>query len=412
MAYLAVAAVILLLLLLLSPSKPDSVVLPVFRDTPSGLHFLQLLIGAPTEAVTLLVDLNGPVLWTSCQENQTALIFPSCRSTACSSAGIRHSCRKCAYAGECRRPNTCAVVSENPITRTNSVSELAQDVIRVDRNSSSRGPAEIRYFLLACTPATVSVEPLPPEVKGVAGLGYTPIALPTQIASRFGFPPEFSVCLSSLYGSGEGRVIIGRTPSQKSFVYAPLTIGTRGDYNLRVESIKQAPKNSPPLLLSSIFIIQVNYEEVSPGAGPWLAKFSTTSPYTVINQPLYDSIIESFARALTGVPRVPSISPFELCFDARILPPTRVGSPDMDLIINGGRNVTWRILGVQALLRLRPDVACLAFIDGGLPQPRSETTASITIGLNEIEERLLQFDLRRSRVGFAPSILSQPFRCS
>ena len=70
--------------------------------------------------------------------------------------------------------------------------------------------ATVSRFLFACAP-TFLLQGLATDVSGMAGLGRTKIALPSQFASAFSFRRKFAVCLSSSNGVaffGDGPYVL------------------------------------------------------------------------------------------------------------------------------------------------------------------------------------------------------------
>lgn len=132
------------------------------------------------------------------------------------------------------------------------------------------------------------------------------------------------------------------------------------------------------------------------------------NPYTVLHTSIYKAILKAFSKALSGVPRVASVSPFGLCFNSTSLGSTRVGPavPQIDLVLQN-KDVFWRIFGANSMVQVSVDVLCLGFVDGGV-----DVRTSIVIGGHQIEDNLLQFDLARSRLGFSSSLLFQQTTCA
>ncbi|KAL7120143.1 hypothetical protein ACP275_02G105400 [Erythranthe tilingii] len=387
-----------------APFKPNTLILPVTKDNATSLHVTILRKRTPQIAVPLLVDLNGRFLWVNCDDNYLSSTYtaPFCHSAQCSRAGV-HYCHKC-KSSPTPRPgchnNTCGVIATNPLTHKNSVSELGLDVVSVRAFNGGRGVrrwATDPQFLFACAPSSLLQGPLPQGVRGIAGLGHTPVSLPLQLASHFGFRPEFAMCLSPL-STDKGAIFIGNIPSEvapKIMAYTPLTIGPQGEYFILIRSININNQTVP-----------FNTTLLSKTRGFGGTMISTTIPYTIMEHSVYNTFSQFFAKQLSGVPQVQAVPPFGLCFDSRILPPTRVGAPNIDFVMQN-RNVSWRIFGYDALVSARPNVSCLAFVDGG-----TNTRAGITIGAYQLENNFVHFDLFGSRFGFIPSRLAQPFDCS
>ncbi|KAL0429512.1 UNVERIFIED_CONTAM: Basic 7S globulin [Sesamum radiatum] len=386
-----------------APFKPNSLILPVRKDPATNLHVTSLRKRTPSVLVPLLLDLNSRFLWVTCDQNYSSSTYhaPFCHSTQCDRAGV-HYCHKCRLSSA--RPgchnNTCGVLVTNPFTYRRTISEVALDVVSIqaiDQASNRSQWVTVPHFLFACAPSSLLQGHYPQAVQGVAGLGHTAVALPIQLASNFGFRPQFSLCLSSST-TEDGAVFFGNLPSEvqpRTLTYTPVTIGAQGEYYILVKSVRINNQTVP-----------FNTSLLSRTRGFGGTQISTTTPYTVLEHSVFKTFTEFFAEQLAGVPQVEAVPPFGLCFDANILPPTRVGTPNIDFVMQN-KNVTWTFLGVDALVRVRRNVSCLAVVDGG-----SDPGAAITIGAYQLEGNFVHFDLLRSRVGFYPSRLSQLFRCS
>ncbi|KAL8061669.1 hypothetical protein ABFX02_02G100800 [Erythranthe guttata] len=239
-----------------APFKPNKVILPRMKDFKNNLFITTLHKRTPQIVLPLVLDLNGRILWVNCDDNYLSSTYraPICHSVQCARAGA-HSCQKCGSSPTPRpgcHNNTCVVIATNPITLKNSVSELALDVVTIrDFNGSSGSNTSRRWAtdpqtLFACAPSSLLQGPLQHGVQGIARLGNTPVSLPVQLASRFGFRPEFTLCLSSR--AIDGTMLIGNiTPRMlpKIMSYTPLNVGAQGDYAIRIRSISINNKNIP-----------------------------------------------------------------------------------------------------------------------------------------------------------------------
>ncbi|KAL9175195.1 hypothetical protein ABFS82_02G100300 [Erythranthe guttata] len=386
-----------------APFKPNTLILPVMKDFKNNLFATTLHKRTPQIAVPLVLDLNGRILWLNCDDNYLSSTYraPICHSVQCARAGA-HSCHKCGSSPTPRpgcHNNTCSVIATNPITLKNSVSELALDVVTIrDFNGSSGSNASRRWatdphFMFACAPSSLLQGPLQHGVRGIAGLGNTPVSLPVQLASRFGFRPEFALCLSP-WGI-EGTMLIGNIPPRmlpKIMFYTPLTVGAQGDYSIRIRSISINNKNVP--FNTSLF-------SKTKGFGDTI--ISTTVYQTVMEHSIYKELTQFYVRELSRVPRAPAVPPYGLCFFIRAIWPTAI--PDINLYFQN-RNVRWRIRGYDSLFYVTREVACLRFVDGG-----TNVRAPITIGSHMLESTFVHFDLARSRFGFTPNWSQQNIYC-
>ncbi|XP_009596039.1 gamma conglutin 1-like [Nicotiana tomentosiformis] len=394
-----------------APFKPNGLVLPVYKDSATGLHIANITKRTPQRSLPFLIDLNGRFLWVNCETNYLSNTYfaPFCRSTQCSRAGV-HSCNKCFSPSP--RPgchnNTCAVTTTNPLTRQTAISEIAQDSLSIQSISTTQGSntgplVTIRHFLFACSPSSLLQGPLPRNVQGVAGLGHDSVSLPIQLASHFGLPRQFALCLPSS-SQKNGAIFFGASGSyetqpgldvSRNLTYTPLIIGAQGEYFIPVRSIRV---NNKPVPLNRSSLISTRSQNFGG------AKISTIRPYTVLEHNIFTAFTQFFANQLSGVSRVNPISPFGLCFNSNNLTSTNV--PNIDFVMQN-RNVTWTITRANSMVQARPGVSCLAFVDGG-----ENRKNPIVIGVHQLEDNFVQFDLVKSRLGFSSSLLSRNTSCS
>ncbi|CAN1309594.1 Probable aspartic proteinase GIP2 [Linum perenne] len=187
--------------------RPKSLILPTTKDPATLQYTTRLLQRTPRVPLTLLLHLGGENLWVDCSSPNyiSSTYTPArCRSSLCSLAGS-NGC------GDCFSPpspgcnnNTCGVSPENPITRTSTSGELATDVLELNSTDGSNPtrPVSVPRFLFSCAPSFLT-RGLAPGSAGVAGLGGTRVALPSQLASAFSFQRKFAICLGSLQVSDD-----------------------------------------------------------------------------------------------------------------------------------------------------------------------------------------------------------------
>ncbi|KAG4122554.1 hypothetical protein ERO13_D11G273850v2 [Gossypium hirsutum] len=344
-------------------SKLNKFVLPIHQDNKTNLYVANIYKRTPLLQIPFVVDLNGRLLWVT------------------SNTHYCHTCFSKARPG-CHN-NTCGLMSVNPVTGLTAMSELAQDVLSIySTQGSNPGPlVKIPRFLFTCAPSLLLQPVLPGNVQGVAGLGYSPISLPTQLASHFGyagFAPTFALCLAP-----NGAIFFGDSPYYMlpgldislPVGYTPLIISPLGEYYIEVKSIKINNKDVP--LNTTLLSIDRR------GIGG--TKLSTINPYTILEHSIFKSVTEFFTKELSSIPLVKLVEPFEVCFNSKML---------------HDQHVIWRIYGSNSLVEATPGVSCLAFVDGGL-----NTRAAIVIGAYQMENNLIQFDMARSRLGFSSSLL-------
>ncbi|XVF31303.1 hypothetical protein REPUB_Repub16aG0134300 [Reevesia pubescens] len=382
-------------------SKPNKFVLPVHQDNKTNLYVANIYKRTPLLQVPFVVDLNGRLLWVTCEQSYLSSTYraPRCHSTQCARASSHycHTCSSKARPG-CHN-NTCGLMSVNPVTGLTAMSELAQDVLSIQSTQGSNlGPlVRVPQFLFTCAPSLLLQRGLPGNVQGVVGLGHYPISLPTQLASHFGFAgfaPTFALCLAP-----NGVIFFGDSPYymlpdvdiSRPLSYTPLIISPQGEYYIEVRSIKINNKDVP--INKTLLSIDRR------GVGG--TKLSTINPYTVLEHSIFKAVTQFFTKELSSIPIVKPVEPFGVCFNSKSIKSTKVGPgvPNIDLVLHD-QHAIWRIFGSNSMVQAAPGVSCLAFVDGGLL-----TRASIVIGAYQMENNLIQFDLARSRLGFSSSLL-------
>ncbi|CAL1396915.1 unnamed protein product [Linum trigynum] len=398
--------------------RPKALILPVTKD-PSTLQYLtQINQRTPLVPVKLTLDLGGQYLWVDCEQGYVSSSYKPapCRSAQCSLANSKSCTTECFSSPRpgCNN-NTCGLMPDNTVTRTGTSGDLGQDVVTIQSTDGSNPGQIVKVpnFLFTCG-ATFLLDGLAKGVKGMAGLGRNKIAMPSRFSAAFSFQRKFAVCLTS----GKGVVFFGDEPYvmlpnidiSKSLIYTPLILNKvstasayfegepSSDYFIGVNSIKINNKIVP----INTALLKINEE----GFGG--TKISTVQPYTVLETSIHKAVVATFAKELSGVPRMAGVRPFELCYNSTAIGSTRVGPavPQIDLVLQSS-NVYWRIFGANSMVQVKSDVICLGFVDGGV-NPRT----SIVIGGHQVEDNLLQFDLAASRLGFSSSLLFRQTTCA
>lgn len=361
-------------------------------------------------------------MWVDCYRNYVSSSYrpPRCGSAQCSLARAT----ACGFCTDGPKPgcnnNTCNVFPDNPVTRTATIGELAEDVVSVPSTDGSNPGrlATVRQFMFACG-SELLLEGLPRNTMGLAGLGRARVGVPTQFSTAFSFRRKFAICLSSsassdgvlFFGDGPYNLLPG-TDASTLLKYTPLYINpvstasafSEGDpsteYFIRVNSIRV--NNIPITINNKLLTID------SEGNGG--TKISTVNPYTLLETSIYRAFTSAYIReaANRNITRVASVAPFDVCFSAKNVASTRVGPsvPFIDLVLQG-QNAVWTITGSNSMVRISDNVLCLGFLDGG-----SNPRTSIVIGGYQLEDNLLQIDLAASRLGFSSTLLGRQTTCA
>ncbi|KAJ7960045.1 Basic 7s globulin [Quillaja saponaria] len=394
--------------------KPHAFYLSIIKDKATLQYHSLIDMGNPivtnpyNNSFVLVIDLGGRFPWFDCSGYDSTTYRPvPCGSKRCKIA-------KGPDCINCNRPlkpgctnNTCGVEPNNPIQQFVVSGDLSEDVIRLDDIDSTRKltALDMPRFQIACVDpnkfgVTGLLDGLVNGSRGVLGLGRTPISFPAQLASTFRLPnktlPECSsgfiqmAChhLTFINPHSTGP-IFDDTPSQEYFI--------------DVKSIKI--DGEVVNLNTSLLAIDKN--------GNGGTRLSTTSPYTIMQTSIYKAFVDEFVKKATAkkIRRVRSEGQFAACFDSRTISNTTTGpaTPNIDLVFEN-ENVYWRIYGANSLVKVKENVLCLAFVDGGSEARTIET--SIILGGHQLEDNFLEFDLASSKLGFTSSLLRHNRSCS
>ncbi|KAF5824189.1 putative nepenthesin [Helianthus annuus] len=404
--------------------KQTNIHFPIRKNQTSLQYYTTFEAGNPQSQVTALIDLGAQAVWFDC----TSYVSSSYKRSACGS----NRCKKalgsvCVGCNSTPRPgcsnNTCGVYAFNPLTKYLTAQELGEDTVRVTSSDghSIRLSYDVPKFQFSCADAGI-VEGLPGDnTKGLVGFARTDVSLVSQISSAFSLAKKFALCIPSSSNKGLGDIFIGGGPyympprdedqsldlSSTPLVINPVStapIFSEGDasdeYFINVKSIEVDHKRVA--FNSSLLSIDSN------GVGG--TKISTVVPYTTLHSSIYKPLVNDFvkAAAVDGIKRVASVAPFGACFDAKTAPKTLVGPavPDIDLILEG-INIWFTLYGSNTMVEVKKNVICLAFVDGG-----AEPRTSIVLGGHQLENRVLEFDLAASKLGFSQPLQLWNTSCS
>ncbi|OAY55840.1 probable aspartic proteinase GIP2 [Manihot esculenta] len=400
--------------------RPKALLLPVSKD-PSTLQYLvQINQRTPSVPLKLTLDLGGQHLWVDCEQGYVSSSYNPvpCKSAQCSLFKFNLCVTACLADPQpgCNN-NTCVHFPGNTVTHNEASGEVAQDVVSIQSTDGSNPGrvVSVSKMIFTCG-VTHLLDGLASGVKGMAGLGRAKTSLPSQFSAAFSFDRKFAICLSSST-KGNGVVFFGDGPYvllpsidvSKSLVYTPLIRnpnaaslfyegGPSSEYFIGVKGINI---NGKAVALNTS-LLTIDKE----GIGG--TKISTVDPYTVMERTIFKAVTKAFIKELAGVPRVAPVAPFRVCFNSANIGSTRVGPavPQIDFVLQR-KSVLWSIFGVNSMVRVKDDMLCLGFVDGGV-NPRS----SIVIGGYQLENHLLQFDLATAKLGFSSLLLFGQTTCA
>lgn len=392
--------------------KPQAFLQPIRKDNATNLYYSPLSIGVnmlngtyyQSYDINLALDLGGsaPLLLTCAAAAKSRSYHPiKCGSSRCKQA--KPDALSCP--NNTSKKATCHKSFSTSFTEHPIKTRLLRDTVSLlytDNGFTIMGSGIDLPMTIACTDVKVdpSFKPFPSTVVGTLGLAKTLTALPWQVVSLYKLPLKVALCLPSPDSgdpSGSGALFIGGGPYfmalypedvSKIFASTPLLPSdpSRGEYLIDVKSIQVDGKI-------------VTFVKKS-------TKICTLAPYTVLHSSVYKALVLAFAGKGKMV-KAPAVKPFGTCFSSKGLGKWMMGSrvPVIDLVLSGGAK--WRIYGSNSLVKVNKDVVCLGFVDGGV-----NLETAMVIGGYQMEDNLVEFDLKASKFSFSSSLLLLNSSCS
>ncbi|KAK0600214.1 hypothetical protein LWI29_012748 [Acer saccharum] len=416
-------------------TKPNAFIFPVKKNDTTHQFYTTLDMGKPSNYMNMVIDLGGQFSWLDCnQYNISSTYRPiRCMSAKCNATTEGFTCMDCLDGPPrpgCTR-DTCAFSSYNPETEMSIFGVVGEDTIRVSSTDGrfSLLDFDIRHFSFACGDIDFSsVFDKGSASQGILGLGRASnTSVATQLSSAFKHVHnKFALCLPSSKQFYFGSIFVGGGP----YYFLPHYPDDASKLLIKTPLIVTNPPNNyhPPLSRTDVssqdyFIdvkgIKIDGKQVSfdtsllwlNGEGFVETVISTVNYYTVLHSAIYKALVRDFVKeAATNkkMKRVGSFPPFGACFSSENIKNTMTGPavPIIDLVVKGN-NVPWRIYGANSMVKVKKNVLCLGFVDGG-----SFPITSIILGGHLLENSLLEFDLESSMVGFSSSLLFHNASCS
>ncbi|KAJ9548420.1 hypothetical protein OSB04_020963 [Centaurea solstitialis] len=405
------------------PTRETAIHFPVRKNDTTRLYYISYEMQGPDQPITTvdaLIDLSGPSVWMDCRSYvSSSYKRVSCGSDICKKAYGYSICIECD-----RLPHpdpkrgcsntTCAV------SGFYDFQQLGVDTLKVlsTDGRSIYYDYEVPKFQFSCSYDDFAIRDLPGDhTKGLVGFARSNISLASQISSKFKLANKFALCIPSTENS-LGSIFIGGGPyymppriedQSLSFVTTPLVVNPVY-YDLHHYPIYIDRPSDEHFI--NVKDIEVRGKRVSFNSsllsfkkdGSGGTKINIVEPFTRLHSSIYKQLVKDFIKATTknNIKMVKSVAPFEACFDSKTTPKTITGPavPDIDIVLEGN-NVRFRLYGSSSMVEAKKDVICLAFIDGG-----ELMRTSIVL------DRLLEFDLGASKLGFTSSLLVSNTSCS
>ncbi|KAF8762513.1 hypothetical protein HU200_009488 [Digitaria exilis] len=370
----------------------NPVLIPVAKEPATSLYTILIRDGAPH-----LVDLAGPLLWSTCAADHLPAAF-TCNSTACTDANA-YRAPTCHIAGHhCKTTTTkCKAYPYNPITGKCAAANLVHTRLVANTTDGKTPLQQVSVrAVAACAPPSILAS-MPKDVTGVAGLSAAGLALPAQVAASQGVARKFLLCLPR---RGEGVAIFGGGPL---FL---LPESSMGDLTTALAFTRLVTRKDNPLYYIPVEAIAVNNAPVTLPAnvlagGGGVVLCSRVS-YTMLRPDVYRPVVDAFERALArSDAKVSAAAPFELCYKSSMLGNTRLGYavPDVALVLEGGKS--WTFTGSSSMVDVDGQTACFAFVEMKGVKSGDPSAAGAVVGGFQMEDHLLQFDIEKMQLGFA-----------
>ncbi|KAF3602956.1 hypothetical protein F2Q69_00038812 [Brassica cretica] len=243
---------------------------------------------------------------------------------------------------------------------------------------------------------------LPYGANGVLGLANSSASFVTDLASSYKISLKVALCLPSKSGKDySGNAFIGGRPS--------LLPPNREDVTSLMVSTPLMKLKHEPITIYAIDVqsIEVNGKKVASikNSGPWgNALIGRPFPYTSLETSVYDALVKTFAEKAH---KTNAVAPFTNCFSYESFGgKSLLGKevPVISLVLGGGAK--WDIYGSNSLVKVNENVVCLAFERG------YNEVYTIDIGLYQMEDNLVEFDLDTSKFSVTSSLLRHNTSCS
>ncbi|XP_076883928.1 putative aspartic proteinase GIP2 [Bidens hawaiensis] len=393
-----------------------SVVAPVNKHTDAAmpLYSVQIMTSYTNmqyNRANFLIDIDAPFIWHDCIlqwnihpgscPNNTLCTYPvSCEEYQCTDVRTTYSYKNPSCPpvtnsstlpgwGYC----TCPVNVVNPITRLCDQALLNYDDFTM--NTCDGRNALNGYYganpNAACANSS-SFGSFPSSVTGVMAFSSSPYSLLAYLYQPL--KKSLALCFPSTT-STPGVVFVGSGP----YYFLPQS-------NVDIKSLLsytpllKHPDSFGYFIGVNSIVIKQRSIEIPMNA---ITKLSTIEPYTTLRSDIYNRVIWLFSIYAVGIPRARPVAPFGLCF--RTFRQIVLKVPDIDLVMSNGNK--WTISTANSMKQVTKDVACLAFIDGGVT-----TEHAIVIGTLQFEDNFLEFDLENMTFGFSNSLLRRQTSCA
>ncbi|MQL97815.1 hypothetical protein Taro_030523 [Colocasia esculenta] len=403
---------------LILPLKTQQVAagtLPRAGRPPNKLYFhhnisltVPLTVGSPPQNVSMVLDTGSELSWLRCDAlTGAAPGAPSFRPLAsssyaaipCASATCRDRTRDLASPAFCNPANKLCGVSLSYADGSAADGDLASDIFRVGQSPPLRA-------LFSCVGSPVSSSGEDAVTAGILGMNRGSLSFVSQMGAR-----RFSYCISDR--DSTGVLLLGGDSAALPFpvplnytpliqISLPLPYFDRVAYSVQLEGIRVGSTLLP--IPKSVLVPDHT------GAGQTMV--DSGSQFTFLLGPVYTVLKNEFLRQTRGAlsqlgePEFAFQGAFDTCFRvprARPSPASAGSLPAVVLMFRGGAAVP--VSGDRLLYQAPGEVRgggadavwCLTFGNSDLVPMEA-----YVIGHHHQQNVWVEYDLERSRVGFAP----------
>ncbi|XP_031501072.1 protein ASPARTIC PROTEASE IN GUARD CELL 1-like [Nymphaea colorata] len=340
----------------------------------SGEYFSRIGIGRPAKAIYVVLDTGSDITWIQCQPctdcyQQADPIFDPAASQSYAPLSCDSSQCKSLDVSACRNGTCEYQVSYGDGSYT--VGDFATETMTF-------GPsASVDRIAMGCGHDN---EGLFVGAGGLLGLGGGSLSFPSQLSTS-----AFSYCLVDRDSSAAGTLTFGPASAEGAdLVRAPLLRNKRMDtfyyVGLSGISVGGSPLSIPP----SVFQMDES------GNGGVILDSGTA--ITRLPPSAYASLRDAFSAATPSLPRAPSVSLFDTCYDLS----SRTSVDVATIALHFGSGESLQLPAKNYLVPVdSAGTFCFAF---------APTTSSVSIIGNVQQQGIkVSFDSANSQVGFAPN---------
>ncbi|XP_004241344.1 probable aspartyl protease At4g16563 [Solanum lycopersicum] len=381
---------------------------PLYPQSYGG-YSITLSFGTPPQKIPFIMDTGSSFVWFPCT---TRYLCTNCSVSSATSQSIPTFIPKSSSSARvvgCLNPKCGWIHSNNPKSRCQdcesptNCKQVCPPYIILYGSGSTGGLAlvdtldlsnkKVPNFLVGCSLFS-SKQP-----AGIAGLGRGLASLPNQLGVK-----KFSYCLVSHKfddtGKSSNLVLDFNASGEKTagLSYTPLLKNP-------VVSEKNALSVYYYVSLRKITVggkkVKIPYKYLTPdsnGNGGSIVDSGTT--FTFMNRGVFEPVLDAFVKQVKGIPRSESIeiiTGLKPCFN--ISRQETVSLPELKFHFKGGAEMTLPIANYFSFAG-EIDVICLTMVTDSAFGPELSTGPSIILGNFQMQNYLVEFDLKNEKFGF------------